>query len=66
MTDWLESIAADIRFALRTLRRAPAFTAIAALTTCTRRRRNHRDLQLWSTAFCFGPFPTRMPSSSCE
>jgi len=32
MMDWLESIAADVRFALRTLRRAPAFTAIAALT----------------------------------
>jgi len=32
MMDWLESVAADIRFALRTLRRAPAFTVIAALT----------------------------------
>jgi predicted permease len=30
--DWLESIAADVRFAVRTLRRAPAFTAIATLT----------------------------------
>ena len=30
--DWLESIGADVRFALRTLRRAPAFTVIAALT----------------------------------
>jgi len=32
MVDWLESIVADIRFALRTLRRARAFTVIAALT----------------------------------
>ena len=32
MLDWFESIAADLRFALRTLRRAPAFTVITALT----------------------------------
>ncbi|HWJ15486.1 MAG TPA: permease prefix domain 1-containing protein, partial [Gemmatimonadaceae bacterium] len=32
MMDWLESVAADIRFALRTLRRAPAFTVISAIT----------------------------------
>ena len=32
MMDWLESIAADVRFAVRTLRRARAFTGIAALT----------------------------------
>lgn len=32
MLDWLESIVADLRFALRTLRRAPAFTVITALT----------------------------------
>ena len=32
MMDWLESLAADLRFALRTLRRAPAFTVITALT----------------------------------
>jgi predicted permease len=32
MTDWFESVAADVRFALRTLRRARAFTVIASLT----------------------------------
>src|SRR5689334_24501328 len=32
MMDWLESVVADIRFALRTLRRAPAFAVIASLT----------------------------------
>src|SRR5689334_19268466 len=32
MMDWLESVAADIRFALRTLRRARAFTVFASLT----------------------------------
>ena len=32
MMDWLESVAADVRFALRTLRRAPAFTVIASTT----------------------------------
>ena len=32
MMDWFESVAADLRFAIRTLRRAPSFTAIAALT----------------------------------
>jgi putative ABC transport system permease protein len=32
MMDWVESLAADLRFALRTLRRAPAFTVITALT----------------------------------
>jgi len=32
MMDWLESVAADFRFALRTLRRAPAFAVIASLT----------------------------------
>ncbi len=29
---WLESIAADVRYALRTLRRSPAFTAVVILT----------------------------------
>jgi putative ABC transport system permease protein len=32
MMDWLESVSADVRFALRTLRRAPAFGVIASLT----------------------------------
>ena len=32
MMDWLESVAADVRFALRTLRRAPAFAVIASIT----------------------------------
>ena len=32
MMDWIESVRADARFALRTLRRSPAFTAISALT----------------------------------
>ena len=29
---WLESVAADLRYALRTLRRSPAFTAVVVLT----------------------------------
>src|SRR5258708_38288481 len=29
---WIESIAADIRYALRTLRRSPAFTAVVVIT----------------------------------
>ena len=29
---WLESLAADLRYALRTLRRSPAFTAVVVLT----------------------------------
>jgi len=29
---WLEELAADVRFALRQLRRAPAFTVVAAVT----------------------------------
>jgi predicted permease len=32
LMDWIESVRADLRFALRTLRRSPAFTVIAALT----------------------------------
>lgn len=32
MKEWLESIRSDVRYALRTLRRAPAFTTVAALT----------------------------------
>lgn len=32
MMEWLESVGSDVRFAVRTLRRAPAFTAIAAVT----------------------------------
>ncbi len=32
MMDWLESVGADVRFALRTLRRAPTFAVIASLT----------------------------------
>ena len=30
--EWLESVVSDVRFALRTLRRSPAFTVISALT----------------------------------
>ena len=32
MLEWIESVGSDVRFALRTLRRAPAFATIAALT----------------------------------
>jgi len=32
MKEWLESIRSDVRYALRTLRRAPGFTTVAALT----------------------------------
>jgi putative ABC transport system permease protein len=32
MMEWIESVGSDVRFAIRTLRRAPAFTAISALT----------------------------------
>ncbi|HTI62658.1 MAG TPA: ABC transporter permease, partial [Gemmatimonadaceae bacterium] len=32
MFEWIESVGSDVRFAFRTLRRAPAFTAISALT----------------------------------
>lgn len=32
MLEWIESVGSDVRFALRTLQRAPAFATIAALT----------------------------------
>ena len=32
MMEWIESVGSDVRFAIRTLRRAPAFTAITAMT----------------------------------
>ena len=64
MMDWLESITADVRFAL------PLSAARPPLPPSPRSRSHSASPQrprssAWSTAFCFGRFPIRTPSSSC-
>ena len=58
----LESLCRDVRYAAKTLRKAPAFTGVAVLTLALGHRRQHRDLrcdQCRHAAAASGRAPTR-------
>jgi putative ABC transport system permease protein len=55
---WLESVAKDVRFSLRTLRRSPGFTVVAVLTLALGLSANVTIFSLISYFF-FQPLPVR-------
>src|SRR6476646_159590 len=58
---WLESIVADIRYALRTLRRQPAFVAVAVLSLALAIGANSAIFS-FADALLLRPMPVRNPA----
>ena len=59
--NWIEDLRRDLAYALRSMRKAPGFTAVAMLSLGAGDRRQHRDLQPGQRADVARP-PGRPPS----